>query len=90
MSVWAPEHPARRNPYLGGRRVAQRQAPKRRASTVESIDVSTKLYTCCDCSQGVRLGVTDPLPLGWRVLQGATLGAWLYVCPGCAGRGARR
>lgn len=67
-----------------------RQAPKRRSSTVESIDVSTKLYVCRDCGAAVRLGVTDPLPLGWRVLQGATLGAWIYVCPVCTGREARR
>lgn len=90
MSVWAPEHPARRNPYLGGQRVAQRQAPKRRASTVESIDVSTKLYTCCVCDAAVRLGVTEPLPLGWRVLQGAGVGVWIYVCDACSGRRARR
>lgn len=67
-----------------------RQAPKRRASTVESIDVSTKLYTCRGCGQGVRLDVNAPLPAGWIALPGAVMGVWIYACQECARRVRRR
>lgn len=69
---------------------ARRPSERRRSSTVESIDVATRLYTCRDCGTALRLGVTEPLPAGWRVLRGAVLGVWTYVCAACSGRRARR
>lgn len=68
----------------------RRPAGRRGSSTVESIDVATRLYTCRDCGTALRMGVAEPLPAGWVVLQGAVWGMWMYVCAACAGRRARR
>lgn len=70
--------------------MSRRPAERRRSSTVESINVATRLYVCRDCGAAVRMGVTDPLPAGWRVLQGAVLSEWFYACAECSGLRARR
>lgn len=73
------------NPFTASR---IRQA--RPSYSVELVDVATRLYVCRDCGQAVRLGVTDPLPIGWRALPGATLGEWVYVCGAHPVRRGRR